>query len=117
MQKQGSCLQEQNSCLQDSVVVKSVSSDRQNTPYNYTRDAFLETSPTCIWLTLSYSYEAWYCTSILNRIRMLVHNVIVVILFRSRFEKAGAPDDKTRGLYELRAACTARARSLARPEW
>ena len=35
-----------------------------------TRKAFVETGTTCIWLTLSY--EAWYCTSLLKKICMLV---------------------------------------------
>ena len=53
-----------------SVLVNSV---RQNTLP--TRKAFLEKTITCIWLTLSC--EAWYCTSLLKKICMLVPNVTV----------------------------------------
>ncbi len=73
-------MQKQDSCLQIYHFVNSV---RQNTLP--TRKEFPETTTTCIWLTLSY--EAWCYTSMLNKICMLVPEVIISFI-KSRFEKA-----------------------------
>ena len=53
------------------------------------------------WIKFACLFIMWLCYLIKKQVR----------------EGTGAPDDKTRGLYELRRSCTARALSLARLEW